>query len=63
MLEVGCLTLSYPHSKRIDLKSREGARGVQEVGGEKQKGEEVEKGREKKEKSRGGGEEEMEKKR
>ena len=32
-----------------------------EVGGEKQKGEEVEKGREKKEKSRGGGEEEMEK--
>ena len=24
-----CLTLSDPHSKRIDLKSREGARGVQ----------------------------------
>ena len=27
-----CLTLSdHPHSKRIDLKSREGARGVQEL--------------------------------
>ena len=26
-----CLTLSDPHSERIDLKSREGARGVQQT--------------------------------